>query len=232
MDSPTALTAAMRTQRLVLRRPADLESSSAPMAAAYLLATCVTPRTTAEMDQMSRLKPAVSIRTGLVEVWCYWNVLHVSARSDLTSRLSFCLFSVGPEYKCDEDTEFSCKTNYRCVPQWARCDGTNDCLDNSDEEGCGQFLPATSMFDLLVLQYSFTFEEFSTWLQTINQELINFDTKLQSLFTDHVFNRPNRGADLWPSGRFPLWQPPLCSHTMEVWRRRRLRRWIGWEKLR
>ncbi|XP_015230707.1 PREDICTED: low-density lipoprotein receptor-related protein 2-like [Cyprinodon variegatus] len=43
---------------------------------------------------------------------------------------------MGPDYKCDEDTEFSCKTNYRCVPQWARCDGTNDCLDNSDEEGC------------------------------------------------------------------------------------------------
>ncbi|XP_054913786.1 low-density lipoprotein receptor-related protein 2 isoform X1 [Poeciliopsis prolifica] len=43
---------------------------------------------------------------------------------------------MGPEYKCDEDTEFSCKTNYRCVPQWARCDGKNDCLDNSDEEGC------------------------------------------------------------------------------------------------
>uniref|UniRef100_A0AAQ5Z5D7 Low-density lipoprotein receptor-related protein 2 n=1 Tax=Amphiprion ocellaris TaxID=80972 RepID=A0AAQ5Z5D7_AMPOC len=43
---------------------------------------------------------------------------------------------MGPEYKCDEDTEFSCKTNYRCIPQWARCDGTNDCIDNSDEQGC------------------------------------------------------------------------------------------------
>lgn len=43
----------------------------------------------------------------------------------------------GPDYKCDEDTEFSCKTNYRCIPQWARCDGTNDCIDNSDEQGCG-----------------------------------------------------------------------------------------------
>ncbi|XP_028331825.1 low-density lipoprotein receptor-related protein 2 [Gouania willdenowi] len=43
---------------------------------------------------------------------------------------------MGPDYKCDEETEFSCKTNYRCVPQWARCDGTNDCIDNSDEQGC------------------------------------------------------------------------------------------------
>uniref|UniRef100_A0A3Q3BE47 Low-density lipoprotein receptor-related protein 2-like n=1 Tax=Kryptolebias marmoratus TaxID=37003 RepID=A0A3Q3BE47_KRYMA len=42
----------------------------------------------------------------------------------------------GPDYKCDEDTEFSCSTNYRCVPQWARCDGTNDCIDNSDEQNC------------------------------------------------------------------------------------------------
>lgn len=58
----------------------------------------------------------------------------------MSSTMSFCplLRPVGPEYKCDPDTEFSCKTNYRCVPQWARCDGTNDCIDNSDEEGCGQ----------------------------------------------------------------------------------------------
>lgn len=49
----------------------------------------------------------------------------------------------GPDYKCDKDTEFSCKTNYRCVPLWARCDGMNNCIDNSDEEGCGEHLSST-----------------------------------------------------------------------------------------
>ncbi|MBN3296498.1 LRP2 protein, partial [Amia calva] len=45
---------------------------------------------------------------------------------------------MGPEYKCDEHTEFDCKTIYRCVPQSAVCDGRNDCLDNSDEQGCAE----------------------------------------------------------------------------------------------
>lgn len=54
----------------------------------------------------------------------------------LTSQLS--LFSVGPAYRCDNHTEFSCKTNYRCVPQWAVCNGADDCRDNSDEQGCGR----------------------------------------------------------------------------------------------
>ncbi|XP_021094201.1 low-density lipoprotein receptor-related protein 2 isoform X1 [Heterocephalus glaber] len=39
-------------------------------------------------------------------------------------------------HRCDNHTEFSCKTNYRCIPQWAVCNGANDCRDNSDEQGC------------------------------------------------------------------------------------------------
>lgn len=29
---------------------------------------------------------------------------------------------------------WACESNYRCVPNWARCDGEDDCRDNSDEK--------------------------------------------------------------------------------------------------
>uniref|UniRef100_A0A3Q2Q3X8 Low-density lipoprotein receptor-related protein 2 n=1 Tax=Fundulus heteroclitus TaxID=8078 RepID=A0A3Q2Q3X8_FUNHE len=43
---------------------------------------------------------------------------------------------MGPAYRCDNHTEFDCRTNYRCVPLWSVCNGHDDCRDNSDEEGC------------------------------------------------------------------------------------------------
>nr|XP_021127707.2 low-density lipoprotein receptor-related protein 2 isoform X4 [Anas platyrhynchos] len=43
---------------------------------------------------------------------------------------------MGPAYRCDNHTQFSCRTNYRCIPLWAVCNGNNDCRDNSDEQGC------------------------------------------------------------------------------------------------
>ncbi|KAM8806535.1 low-density lipoprotein receptor-related protein 2 [Eudromia elegans] len=43
---------------------------------------------------------------------------------------------MGPNYRCDNHTEFSCRTNYRCIPLWAVCNGNDDCRDNSDEQGC------------------------------------------------------------------------------------------------
>ncbi|XP_078609040.1 uncharacterized protein LOC144880621 isoform X1 [Branchiostoma floridae x Branchiostoma japonicum] len=37
---------------------------------------------------------------------------------------------------CEKINQFGCK-NKLCVPYWARCDGINNCGDNSDEENCG-----------------------------------------------------------------------------------------------
>ncbi|XP_045414697.1 low-density lipoprotein receptor-related protein 2 [Lemur catta] len=43
---------------------------------------------------------------------------------------------MSPAYRCNNITEFSCRTNYRCVPKSALCNGVDDCRDNSDEQGC------------------------------------------------------------------------------------------------
>eukprot|EP00076_Gallus_gallus_P042851 XP_025008389.1 low-density lipoprotein receptor-related protein 2 isoform X8 [Gallus gallus] len=43
---------------------------------------------------------------------------------------------MGPAYRCDNHTQFSCRTSYRCIPLWAVCNGNDDCRDNSDEQGC------------------------------------------------------------------------------------------------
>ncbi|XP_066544684.1 low-density lipoprotein receptor-related protein 2a isoform X1 [Amia ocellicauda] len=43
---------------------------------------------------------------------------------------------MGPAYRCDNHTEFDCRTNYRCVPLWSVCNGYDDCRDGSDEQGC------------------------------------------------------------------------------------------------
>ncbi|KAI8477697.1 laminin subunit, partial [Branchiostoma belcheri] len=43
---------------------------------------------------------------------------------------------VGRHVECGRLGQFSCG-NGLCVPHWARCDGVNNCGDNSDEQQCG-----------------------------------------------------------------------------------------------
>ena len=36
-----------------------------------------------------------------------------------------------------QDDQFTCQSNGQCISKSARCDGTRDCKDGSDESGCG-----------------------------------------------------------------------------------------------
>lgn len=47
-----------------------------------------------------------------------------------------CLFFIFTPEPCDDSNEFECDNN-RCVPSNLKCDGDNNCGDNSDEtDGC------------------------------------------------------------------------------------------------
>ena len=42
----------------------------------------------------------------------------------------------GYQLECDSNHEFQCVNIQRCIKKSWKCDGINDCGDNSDEFGC------------------------------------------------------------------------------------------------
>lgn len=45
---------------------------------------------------------------------------------------------VPPLKKTCEEREFACKNGYQCIRHSFVCDGQDDCIDGSDEAGCGE----------------------------------------------------------------------------------------------
>lgn len=39
--------------------------------------------------------------------------------------------------RCDNDTEFRCNSDNKCIDLTLRCNRVFDCTDHSDEENCG-----------------------------------------------------------------------------------------------
>uniref|UniRef100_A0A3P8VY07 Uncharacterized protein n=1 Tax=Cynoglossus semilaevis TaxID=244447 RepID=A0A3P8VY07_CYNSE len=133
-------TSQTRTLHTALPGPVALDSSNAVMAVASLRTGNVTWMMTVVTTLMNRWRSAVS---GICIFIVYFNHLEICFIRSLSQSIfllmnPFVWTTVGPAFRCDNHTEFDCKTNYRCVPLWSVCNGQNDCRDNSDEQGCGE----------------------------------------------------------------------------------------------
>lgn len=68
---------------------------------------------------------------------------------DKITGVKYCLSLLGPTSSC-LDEEWQCR-NSRCVPNEARCNGTPQCYDKSDEMNCGTYLCIFNQISMLIL---------------------------------------------------------------------------------
>lgn len=91
-----------------------------------------------------------------------------------------------------EPNEFKCK-NGRCALKLWRCDGDNDCEDNSDETDCRKF-PSVQSFSFCLEGRGHQFWNFlicfsNIWIKKIC-------TTLMSIKSEHIAQRQSRGKQL------------------------------------
>lgn len=158
MVKTTAVISLTRTLPTAPPGPAVLDSSSAATDAASLRAGNVMSMMTVATTLTNHWRSAVRNKLFISAFFFFFTTrgsyFTFTRNNILVWYTSWCpnvhhVFSiVGPAYRCDNHTDFDCKTNYRCVPLWSVCNGHDDCRDNSDEQGCGE--TATRTEDLFV----------------------------------------------------------------------------------
>jgi len=84
-------------------------------------------------------------------------VSYVCVLMQTAGRTTFAVYLYACNADCMQDY-FHCRGSDRCLPSHQICDGHDDCGDNSDETGCGEF----HFSCLFLIFFSFVFRSGST----------------------------------------------------------------------